>query len=81
MDSSSGSVICESITSALAPRYVVETLITGVSRFGYSRTPRKKNPITPKMMMTMDITVARTGRWMLVAYRLMEVMICVMRDE
>ena len=39
--SSSGSVICESITSALAPRYEVVTLMMGGSTAGYSRTPRK----------------------------------------
>ena len=39
--SSSGSVICESMTSALAPRYSVVTLITGGSTAGYSRTPKK----------------------------------------
>jgi hypothetical protein len=39
--SSNGSVIWESITSALAPRYWVLTLMIGGSTAGYSRTPRK----------------------------------------
>jgi hypothetical protein len=39
--SSSGSVICESMTSAFAPRYEVVTLIMGGSTAGYSRTPKK----------------------------------------
>jgi hypothetical protein len=34
----------------------------GGSMDGYSRTPRKSKPMTPKMMMMMDITIAITGR-------------------
>ncbi len=37
-ESSSGFVTCDSTTSADAPRYVTDTLTTGSSILGYSRT-------------------------------------------
>ncbi len=68
-DASSGSVIWLSITSALAPAYEVLTVITAGSTDGYSRTPSCVKPIAPKIRMAMDITVASTGRSMLMEER------------
>ena len=70
-DSSSGSVICDSITSALAPTYEVLMLTMGGSTLGYSRMPMETKPITPKSTIAMDITVASTGRFMLSEDKLM----------
>ena len=61
-DSSMGSVTWFSMTSALAPRSVVETEMMGVSVIGYSRTPRLKNAMSPPITMASESTVARTGR-------------------
>src|SRR3954468_19423326 len=41
-ESSSTLVICDSTTSALAPRYLVSTVTTGSSMRGYSRTERRE---------------------------------------
>ena len=41
IEASSGSVICDSMTSALAPVYLVVTVTMGGSTLGYSRIPRK----------------------------------------
>jgi hypothetical protein len=40
---------------------LVETVITGGSTLGYSLTPRKKNPIIPKIRMVNERTMAKTG--------------------
>src|SRR6188768_2158540 len=42
----------------------------GGSIDGYSRTPRKSKPMPPNTMMTMDITIAMTGRLRLTEERL-----------
>src|SRR4030081_2339714 len=62
---SNGSVICCSMISALAPVYDVRTFITAGSIAGYSLTPRKVKPIPPKIIMTMEQTMANTGRFKL----------------
>ncbi len=59
---SSGSVICDSIISGLAPAYEVCTLMVGGSMAGYKRTPRKLYPTTPKRMIIKLITMEATGR-------------------
>jgi hypothetical protein len=41
MESSSGLVTCDSITSAEAPAYLTLTVTTGSSILGYSRTDRR----------------------------------------
>src|SRR6478736_6632433 len=61
MASSSGSVICDSMTSAFATTYDVFTVTTGGSTLGNSRTPKKLKPINPNRIMTNDITMASTG--------------------
>jgi hypothetical protein len=43
----------------------VETDTTGGSTLGYSLTPRKVYPMIPKRIMTIEMTLARTGRLML----------------
>ena len=62
MLSSRGSVICDSITSAFAPAYVVVTFTIGGSTFGNWRTPRKVKPTMPTRTIVMLITIDRTGR-------------------
>ena len=61
MDCSSGSVICASITSELAPGYEVETVITGGSILGYSLTSRFRNPVIPKSTSIIESTIESTG--------------------
>jgi len=61
IDFSSGSVIWLSIISAFAPAYEVITVTKGGSMAGYSRIPKKLNPITPKRIRVKLITVASTG--------------------
>ncbi len=60
--SSIGSVICDSMMSALAPTYPQDTVIMGGSTLGNSRMPRDCIPMTPNNTMTTDITMANTGR-------------------
>ncbi len=67
---SSGSVIWDSMTSAFAPAYEVRTVMIGGSMAGYSRTPRKWKLIAPNRRIAIDMTIARTGRRMLTAARL-----------
>src|SRR5262245_23427728 len=62
MLSSSGCLTWLSMTCGLAPLYTVRTETTGVSIFGYSRTVRRRNEMTPIRMMSRLITVASTGR-------------------
>jgi hypothetical protein len=49
---------------------VDDTVTTGGSTLGNSRTPKNENPIIPKRIMTKDITMANTGRLILVIDKL-----------
>ncbi len=64
IESSSGWVICDSMTCGLAPLYTVRTETIGVSIFGYSRTVSRSKEITPSSTTIRLITVANTGRRM-----------------
>jgi hypothetical protein len=64
IESSSGWVICDSMTWGLAPLYTVRTETTGVSIFGYSRTDSREKQIAPSSTIIRLITVASTGRRM-----------------
>ena len=64
IDSSRGSVICDSTTSAFAPVYVVVTVIFGGSTSGNCRTPRNDAPTMPISTMIRLNTTAVTGRRM-----------------
>src|SRR5512145_163431 len=64
IESSSGCVICDSITCGLAPLYTVRTETTGVSIFRYSRTDSREKEIAPISTIMRLITVASTGRRM-----------------
>src|SRR5690606_19861443 len=70
ISSSSGVVICVSMICALAPGYEVLTEITAGSTEGNSRTPRNVAETSPKITRIADITVARTGRRILIEERL-----------
>src|SRR5664280_1308328 len=61
IDCSSGSVICVSITSELAPGYDVLTEIIGGSTLGNSLMPKNVRPTTPNSKITIANTVANTG--------------------
>ena len=62
IESSSGLVTCDSITSDDAPVRRVVTLTTGSSMRGYSRTCRRNTETAPMSTSSSDITVAKTGR-------------------
>src|SRR5690625_661450 len=68
---SSRSVTSRSITCALESVYDVLTLISGDSTTGYSRMPRRVSEIRPKITITIEKTVARTGRRILTEDKLM----------
>src|SRR5690606_29215675 len=68
--SSSGSVIWASMTSAFAPTYEELTLITGGSKLGYSQIHNNEIPIPPNSRITRDITMANTGRLILILDKL-----------
>jgi hypothetical protein len=57
-------VICDSITSDDAPISRVDTVTTGSSIFGYSRTDKRSKDTKPIKMISSDSTVASTGRRM-----------------
>ena len=44
--------------------------MTGGSTDGYSRTPKSDMPIPPKIKITSDITMAKTGLLILILERL-----------
>ena len=62
IESSSGLVTCDSITSDEAPIKRVLTLTTGSSMRGYSRNDRRSNETRPISTINSDSTVASTGR-------------------
>jgi hypothetical protein len=62
MESSSGLVICDSITSDDAPTSRVLTVTTGSSMRGYSRTVSWLYETMPTSTISSDITHASTGR-------------------
>ncbi len=62
MESSSGLVTCDSMTSDDAPTSLVVTVTTGSSMRGYSRTDSRSKDTTPMSTIISDITVAKTGR-------------------
>ena len=64
IESSSGLLICDSITSAEAPGYRTVTVTTGSSIFGYSRTASRLKLTAPTSRISRDKTVANTGRRM-----------------
>ncbi len=64
MESSSGLVTCDSITSDEAPTSLVLTVTTGSSIRGYSRTLSLVYDTAPTSNSISDITVANTGRRM-----------------
>ncbi len=43
---------------------MVLTVTIGGSTLGYSRTPRKRKPITPNRTIRIESTIERTGRLM-----------------
>jgi hypothetical protein len=62
IESSSGLVTVDSITSDEAPVSRVLTLTTGSSMRGYSRTSSSENETMPISTSSIDITAAKTGR-------------------
>jgi hypothetical protein len=64
MESSSGLVTCDSMTSADAPAYFTLTVTTGSSIFGYSRIDSLVKLTIPISKTSSDSTVAKTGRRM-----------------
>ena len=62
IESSSGLVTCDSITSADAPAYLTLTVTTGSSIFGYSRIDSLVKLTRPISTTSRDSTVANTGR-------------------
>ena len=67
MASSSGLVICDSITSEEAPVRRVLTVTRGSSMRGYSRTESWLNETAPTSTISSDITLAKTGRRMVIS--------------
>ena len=64
IESSSGLVTCDSMTSADAPAYLTVTVTTGSSILGYSRTDNFVKLTAPISNTSSDSTVANTGRRM-----------------
>ncbi len=64
IESSSGLVTWDSITSAEAPAYLTVTVTTGSSILGYSRTDSLVKLTAPIKSTSKDSTVANTGRRM-----------------
>ena len=62
MESSSGLLIWDSITSADAPGYRTVTVTTGSSILGYSRTASRLKLTAPTSRISSESTVAKTGR-------------------
>ena len=62
IESSSGLVTCDSMTSDDAPVSTVLTVTTGSSMRGYSRSERRLNDTRPTSTISSDITLASTGR-------------------
>jgi hypothetical protein len=52
----------------------------GGSTLGYSRTGSDVNPIMPNITITSDITMAKTGRFILVEAKLMTIKINISRS-
>ena len=64
IESSSGLVTWDSITSADAPAYLTLTVTTGSSILGYSRTVKRLKLTAPISTINSESTVANTGRRM-----------------
>ena len=62
--SSIGATTVEAITSALAPGYCPDTLMIGGWISGYCATGRRRNATPPRMMNTIETTLAKIGRSM-----------------
>jgi len=59
-----GATTVAATTSALAPGYWPETLMTGGAISGYCATGRRKNATPPRITNTMETTAAKIGRSM-----------------
>src|ERR1700682_1020736 len=62
--SSMGATTVEATTSALAPGYWPDTLMTGGAISGYWAIGRRKNDTAPRITKTIEITAAKIGRSM-----------------
>src|SRR5712691_10448727 len=62
--SSIGATTVEATTSALAPGYWPDTLMTGGAISGYWAIGRRKNDTAPRITKTIEITAAKIGRSM-----------------
>ena len=62
--SSIGATTVEATTSALAPGYWPDTLMTGGAISGYCATGRRVNATAPRITITIETTAAKIGRSM-----------------
>ena len=62
--SSIGATTVDATTSALAPGYWPDTLMTGGTISGYCAIGRRENATAPMITMTMETTEAKIGRSM-----------------
>src|SRR5262249_53659200 len=59
-----GATTVDATTSALAPGYWPDTLMTGGAISGYCATGSRENATTPRITMTIETTAAKIGRSM-----------------